>query len=187
MTVTFALTETDLKQGARLYVRTRFLLRRLLPLLIAFALFSSYDTVQTMEPVAVLGLVSSIIVVVLLMILLKRVGLPFLAGLNARNLAKSRLITAEQTLTLTEEGFDLRLADGHQRYLWSDFNGFVEDERVMLLLQIGNAYRPIPKRAFSKGELDDFRSAARANIKVPQGFRLGLPKGLSDFSGPRKQ
>ena len=187
MTVTFALTETDLKQGARLYVRTRFMLSRLLPLLIAFALFSSYDTVQTMEPVALLGLLSSFIVLALMMVALKYLGLPFLAGLNARNLAKSRLITAEQTLTLTEEGFDLRVSDGHQRYLWSDFNGFVEDDWMMLLLQIGNAYRPIPKRAFSKDQLDEFRAAARANIKVPQGFRLGLPKGLSDFSGPRKQ
>ncbi|MFC5443110.1 YcxB family protein [Rhizobium halophytocola] len=138
------------------------------------AFWAVYDKVQDPDPGTLITLIAAAIGLVSTLILVKRVVLPFRGARNARGLAKSCLIVAEQHLTPTGDGFDIRLSDGHRRYLRSDFTGLAEDERMMLLFQVGNVYRPLPKRAFNPEQRDSFLAAARAHIAEPQGFRLTL-------------
>ena len=56
-------------------------------------------------------------------------------------------------------------SDSYQNYPWTDTRQWAENDSVLVLLQNGPTFRPLPKRVMSEEQLADVRAClARAGV-----------------------
>ena len=71
------------------------------------------------------------------------------------------------TIEATDSGLHFRSPYTDSRVTWSAYVGWQEWKTVFVVLPQPRIYCPIPKRAFTADQLDEFREMLRQNI-VPQ-------------------
>ena len=68
------------------------------------------------------------------------------------------------TMTVSEPGLRVLFEYGDSQVKWSAYIGWAEGAAVFVLFPQPRLYVPIPKRAFSPDQLDQFRDILRRNV-----------------------
>lgn len=68
------------------------------------------------------------------------------------------------TVEASDEGLVVQTAHGNSKVSWSAYVAWAEGKSVFVILPQPRIYIPIPKRAFSNEQLDQFREILRRNI-----------------------
>ena len=91
--------------------------------------------------------------------------------LSARNQFRGTPSAQNQmTLGISEEGVRLRSVHSDSILQWLALTAWVEGKKIFALFTNPRIFVPIPKRAFTVGQLEEFRELLRSNIKKPRGL-----------------
>ena len=69
-------------------------------------------------------------------------------------------------MTITDEGFHVRNAQGESKYLWPSIIGWHDGKRLFTLFMSPISFFPVPKRAMTDAQQEDFRSLLRQHVKT---------------------
>ena len=84
----------------------------------------------------------------------------------ARKMTKgSRVTTLPKTVEITDAGIYSRSSAAESRLAWETIIGWVEVERVFALFLTPISFFPIPKRAMTEDQQNEFRTLLRSKVK----------------------
>jgi hypothetical protein len=69
------------------------------------------------------------------------------------------------TIEASDAGLEIHSVHADSKVAWSTYMGWGESKSVFVILPQPRIYVPIPKRAFTAEQLDEFRELLRQNIK----------------------
>jgi hypothetical protein len=153
--IEYTLSEADIAETTRLRL-TPFLTwpRYLLYAIGIFLLFAVLIPLLKGEAITttslITGLASTLVAVPLLVILLPRA----LAYQSVRNFRTNRFQRAPKQALISSDGIEVTSPNGHQKYVWSDFKGWGEDDKYFLFLIGGPSFIPLPKRSMNLKDID---------------------------------
>jgi YcxB-like protein len=101
----------------------------------------------------------------LLCLLLIWVGPKLQARVQFRRMPSAQI---PMTVIATDSGMQIRSSHYDSQVSWSTYIGWAEDVSVFVLFPQPRIYVPIPKRAFTSEQLDEFRELLRRNILPPK-------------------
>jgi hypothetical protein len=76
----------------------------------------------------------------------------------------SRNASLPQSLSVSDEGFYSRTSTAETKFAWDLIVGWVEVERVFSLFTSAISYFPIPKRAMTESQQNEFRTLLQAKV-----------------------
>ncbi len=72
------------------------------------------------------------------------------------------------TVSITDSGMHIRSPRYDSQVAWSTYIGWAEDDSVFVLFPQPKIYVPIPKRAFTGDQVDEFRGILQHNVGSTQ-------------------
>jgi len=73
------------------------------------------------------------------------------------------------TIEATGAGLEIHSVHADSKVAWSAYMAWGENKTVFVILPQPRIYVPIPKRAFTPEQLNEFRELLRRNIKPDRG------------------
>lgn len=68
------------------------------------------------------------------------------------------------SIEVSDSGVNIQSVHTESQAAWSAYVGWAEDKSIFVILPQPRIYIPVPKRAFTSGQLDEFREILRRNV-----------------------